>query len=81
VGGPGNLRPLREHEYLLALGEEGGIRDLGEVAAEAQRAAVIRALRLCKGNKSEAAKRLGISYKTLFNKIDDLDIRISTEVN
>ncbi len=71
---------VSENEYLLALGEEGSIRDLSEVAADAQRAAVIRALRLCKGNKSEAAKKLGISYKTLFNKIDDLGIRISTSV-
>jgi DNA-binding NtrC family response regulator len=67
-------------ECLLDLGHGGEIRELHEVAADAQRAAVIRALRLCHGNKSEASKRLGISYKTLFNKIDDLGIQISTNV-
>ncbi len=64
----------------LQLGEDGSIRELSEVAADAQRAAVIRALKLCRGNKSEAAKKLGVSYKTLFNKIDDLQIQISTKV-
>lgn len=66
--------------FSLDLGAGGTIRQLGDVAADAQRAAVIRALRLCNGNKSEAAKKLGVSYKTLFNKIDDLNIQISTNV-
>ncbi|MCC5874682.1 MAG: sigma-54-dependent Fis family transcriptional regulator [Candidatus Sumerlaeia bacterium] len=79
-GSTGAPAPARENEYLLKLGEEGEIRDLSEVAADAQRAAVIRALRLSKGNKSVAAKKLGVSYKTLFNKIDDLKIEISTNV-
>ncbi len=70
----------KEGEYKLSLGEEKEIRPLAEVAADAQRAAVIRALKLCRGNKSEAAKRLAVSYKTLFNKIDDLNIQISTSV-
>ena len=65
---------------VLELGKDGTIRPLGEVSDEAERMAVIRALRLCNGNKSEAAKKLGISYKTLFNKIDELKIQISTTV-
>lgn len=69
-----------ENQSLINLGEEDQIRNLNEVSADAQRAAVIRALKICKGNKSEAAKQLGISYKTLFNKIDDLEIQISTNV-
>ena len=73
-------RAAGEDDYVLDLGRGGHIRDLNDVAADAQRAAVIRALKLCNGNKSEAAKRLGISYKTLFNKIDDLQIQISTMV-
>ncbi len=73
-------RVISDDEFVLDLGIGGAIRELGDVAADAQRSAVIRALRLCRGNKSEAAKRLGISYKTLFNKIDDLDISISTSV-
>lgn len=71
---------VKESDFVLDLSGEGGIRNLSEVAADAQRAAVIRALKVCRGNKSETAKRLGISYKTLFNKIDDLDIQISTSV-
>jgi DNA-binding NtrC family response regulator len=83
AAGAGNLpaSPVAgPDEFLLDLGADGSIRDLGDVAADAQRAAVIRALRLCNGNKSEAAKKLGVSYKTLFNKIDDLNIQISTTV-
>lgn len=82
-GGNKEPQPVSERppdDFSLKLGEEGSIRELSEVAADAQRAAVIRALRLCRGNKSEAAKRLGVSYKTLFNKIDDLQIQISTKV-
>ncbi len=71
---------VNDDQFLLDLGEDSTIRQLSEVAADAQRAAVIRALKLCKGNKSEASKRLGVSYKTLFNKIDDLQIQISTTV-
>ncbi len=69
-----------DSQYILQLGGDKEIRPLSDVAADAQRAGVIRALKLCHGNKSEAAKRLGISYKTLFNKIDDLNIQISTDV-
>jgi len=69
-------------EYFpLQLGEDKDtIRPLHDVAGDAQKAAVIRALKLCGGNKSEAAKKLDISYKTLFNKIGDLNIQISTKV-
>lgn len=81
TGAPQGRQQLEENEYLLKLGEKGDIRNLGEVAADAQRAAVIRALRLSKGNKSVAARKLGVSYKTLFNKIDDLNIEISTKVS
>ncbi|CAN5323073.1 hypothetical protein BH09SUM1_BH09SUM1_14190 [soil metagenome] len=73
-------RKVTDDEFPIDLGQAGSIRELNEVAADAQRAAVIRALKLCNGNKSEAAKKLGISYKTLFNKIDDLQIQISTNV-
>ncbi|MCB2153991.1 sigma-54 dependent transcriptional regulator [bacterium] len=72
--------PVSEDHLLVDLGEEGEIRPLGDVAADAQRGAVIRAIRLCGGNKAEAAKRLGVSYKTLFNKIHELDITTSTKV-
>jgi two-component system, NtrC family, response regulator AtoC len=71
---------MSSDEYILKLGESDEVRDLSEVAADAQRAAVIRALKICRGNKADAARKLGVSYKTLFNKIDDLKIEISTNV-
>ncbi|MBC7194141.1 MAG: helix-turn-helix domain-containing protein, partial [Caldisericia bacterium] len=36
----------------------------------------IKALKQCKGNKTKAAKLLGISRKSLFNKIRDYNIII-----
>jgi len=71
---------LRDNSVTLELGKHDEIRPLGEVAADAQRAAVIRALRICGNNKAEAAKRLDVSYKTLFNKIHDLDIQFQTTI-
>jgi transcriptional regulator with PAS, ATPase and Fis domain len=55
-------------------------RTLPEIAAEAVRlaesAAIQRALRLTAGNKSEAARNLGVSYKTLLNKIKEYHLEI-----
>ncbi len=70
----------RDNQVILELGREEEIRPLHEVAADAQRAAVIRALRICNNNKAEAAKRLAVSYKTLFNKIHDLGIQFQTTI-
>ncbi len=67
-------------QCLVDLGPDGTIRDLSDVAAEAQRLAVIRALKLCNGNKAEAAKKLGVSVKTLYNRINELGISLSTKV-
>ena len=51
------------------------VRSLHEAVAEAERNAVLAALRSTKGNKTEAARVLGISYKTLFNKLHEHGIR------
>lgn len=69
---------------LLELGgkeglEHGGqISPLPEVAAraveQAETGAIRRVLAQCKGNKSKAAKILGVSYKTLLNKIKEYEI-------
>jgi DNA-binding NtrC family response regulator len=85
-----DLTPVEPHErptpmedddvVVVELGEGDAIRDLNDVAADAQRKAIIRALRLCEGNKMEAAKRLGVSIKTLYNRISELGISISTKV-
>jgi DNA-binding NtrC family response regulator len=46
-----------------------------EAVARAERAAVIAALQAAGGQKTAAARLLGVSYKTLFNKIHEHDIR------
>jgi DNA-binding NtrC family response regulator len=48
---------------------------LRTAVAEAERRAVVAALRAAHGNKTEAARLLGVSYKTLFNKINEHEIR------
>jgi two-component system, NtrC family, response regulator AtoC len=48
---------------------------LREAVAQAERAAVVAALQASKGQKTAAARLLGVSYKTLFNKIHEHGIR------
>jgi DNA-binding NtrC family response regulator len=48
---------------------------LRQAVQEAERAAVVAALRHAQGNKAQAARLLGVSYKTLFNKIHEHEIR------
>ena len=47
---------------------------------EAERAIIIRALQAAGGSRKAAAQALDISYKTLFNKINDLDIKFRSEI-
>jgi len=49
----------------------GAVKTMKEAVAEAERAAVLAALNAAKGNKAEAARLLGVSYKTLFNKLHE----------
>ena len=49
----------------------GAVKTMKEAVAEAERAAVLSALTAAKGNKAEAARLLGVSYKTLFNKLHE----------
>ena len=58
----------------------GRVRTLREATAEAEREAVVAALEAAKGNKAEAARLLGVSYKTLFNKIHEHQIREETTI-
>jgi DNA-binding NtrC family response regulator len=44
---------------------------LGDHRAQAERAAIEEALRKAKGNRSLAARMLGISRRTLYNKMDE----------
>ena len=51
-------------------GEDQGDGSLKSVVEAAERRAISDALRACDGNRREAAKRLGVSLRTLFYKID-----------
>jgi len=48
---------------------------LKEAVQTATRAAILSALQATEGSRTEAAKALGVSRKTLFNKMQDLGIR------
>ena len=49
-------------------------KTLDQIKLDAERDAIINTLEKCKGNKTEAAKSLGISRQMLHNKINLLDI-------
>ena len=52
---------------------------LAEVAAEAEKAHIIRTLKFAKGNKTRTSELLGISRKTLWEKIKLFDIEKKTD--
>ena len=49
---------------------------LKEAAADAEIKAIVRAIKKVNGNKSEAAKILGVDRKTLYNKISQHDLKL-----
>jgi len=53
---------------------------LRAAVAAAERATVVAALRATGGNKTKAARLLGVSYKTLFNKIHEHDIKEARKI-
>ena len=52
-----------------ASGAPGAESLAGVPLLEIERVAVTQTLELCKGNKAEAARRLGVSEKTIYNKL------------
>jgi two-component system response regulator AtoC len=48
---------------------------LSKVAAEAEKAHIIKTLKSTNGNKTKAAEILGISRKTLWEKVKSYDIK------
>jgi DNA-binding NtrC family response regulator len=55
--------------------ESFNLREIGERAKRDSEVRIIReALRQTEGNKAQAARLLNISYKTLFNKINEYDL-------
>jgi len=87
---PGNLRELQNYikrATLLAINETITIADLPEevmsatipsidlgLRDEAEKKAILDALAMTNGNKSRAAEILGISRKTMYNKITQYDL-------
>ena len=58
----------------------GRLRSTGEMSLQILGNRRLKAIQKTGGNKAEAAKLLGIGYKTLFNKINELGVEVSTKV-
>ena len=71
IGGPDLPRKLREpRDPAPAAAEDGRMTDVVQgVRAQTEKAMIERALEATAGNRTRAAKLLGISRKTLFNKM------------
>ncbi len=54
---------------------QGPVRPLADVVADATRAAIVAALAAHDGSRTKAADALGVSRKTLFNKMRELGIQ------
>jgi len=72
---PGPAREVPEGSEERSGTAPPSVPTLREAVARAERAAVIAALKAAGGQKTVAARLLGVSYKTLFNKIHEHDIR------
>jgi tetratricopeptide (TPR) repeat protein len=60
----------RVGEFLSGRSRDSGLKDR---IADLEREEIERVMRVCQGNRTEAAKMLGISRKTLWQKLKDLD--------
>jgi DNA-binding NtrC family response regulator len=76
--GPEEARSL-QGERIFSKQNPITVPSLKEGTELAQRNLIIQALKIAKGNKVEAAKLLKISYKTLFNKIHELNVQIQLD--
>ncbi|PYP57192.1 MAG: hypothetical protein DMD40_08890 [Gemmatimonadetes bacterium] len=65
-----NTAPLRQEVERGSGGEDTGDGTLKSIVEDAERRAIIEALKATEGNRRAAAQRLGVSLRTLFYKID-----------
>jgi transcriptional regulator with PAS, ATPase and Fis domain len=64
------LEAPRPAAVLARAAPEGGVRPLAEQVAELERSAIAAAMRACGGNKVAAARMLGISRATLYERLE-----------
>lgn len=69
------IQPRHLPAELTGIKDMRPVRTLTEILEETERQAIADSLRLAAGNKSEAAKRLGISRTTLYEKLDKLGLK------
>jgi len=72
VVGPELLESLKSHPALSAGGARTGLA--GRTLKDIERQAILETLKLAGGNKADAAKRLGISRRALYDKIEKYGI-------
>ncbi len=70
--GPELLESLKSHPSLAAGATRGGLA--GRTLKDIERQAILETLKLAGGNKADAAKRLGISRRALYDKIEKYGI-------
>jgi two-component system response regulator HydG len=58
-------------EYLLESSRTGHSDKITQTLKELETLTILKALRQCDGNKTKAAKILGVSRKTLYKKLED----------
>jgi transcriptional regulator with GAF, ATPase, and Fis domain len=66
--GPELLESLKSHPSLASGGARAGLA--GRTLKDIERQAILETLKLAGGNKADAAKRLGISRRALYDKIE-----------
>jgi DNA-binding NtrC family response regulator len=66
---------LNQFRPVQAVGEKGGTGQLaGLTLAEIERRALIETLQMCRGNRAKTARHLGVSEKTIYNKIKQFNL-------
>ena len=68
------ITPSHLSEEITGKKEQYPIRPLAEVIEETERNTILSCLRMMDGNKSETAKRLGISRTSLYEKMNKYNL-------